>query len=621
MTMHPDEDDEGGTEPAPTSEEGAVERSPSAVTPAQAGVQSAPESRRILDSRLRGNDDATPFSTASEGEEGGTGKHPSLPAVLFFAALGVGVCALTYLAEVEPSSADPRMTTLQSDALRGVVAGVAALGLVLVVVLRRYRPALLAGRLRVVLKVAAALLVVVGSLAYFYVPRGVARGEYLNFHDLYHYFVGLKYYREVSYEQLYACHLEADRARPRPRYRDGDGVRDLLTYELRRAKEIRLGADCSTFTPERWREFGHDTSYFDGHMPRSTLLDQGYNGTPFHALVAGSLVESAEVDRRNLVLATFVDVLGLCALFAVLAWAFGWEVAFLVALFVFANLADFYFHVSYFRYWWLVTLGVGLACLQKRRYGLAAVFLVVSAMLNVFPLLFAAGIGLKILVSLVKERRLARHYKTFVAWAAAATVLCGAATMLHDRPIERYGTFFEKMQFHSRMLTPKRIGFRYNFLYRGAVTGDGPDTSFARRVAEQRPYQVPYAALVVVILLLGAAVVVRLDDVQATVLSGFLLFFMIFSTVAYYYACAALLVLLWAGELRRARGALLTALLFGLMAVVHVIWSATQARAFLNNTVLSAMFTIYLGVVLACFAHQTGRLGWLRDRARALAKR
>jgi pimeloyl-ACP methyl ester carboxylesterase len=40
----------------------------SAVTPAQAGVQSALESRRVLDSRLRGNDDATPFSAASRRE-------------------------------------------------------------------------------------------------------------------------------------------------------------------------------------------------------------------------------------------------------------------------------------------------------------------------------------------------------------------------------------------------------------------------------------------------------------------------------------------------------------------------------------------------------------------------
>lgn len=546
----------------------------------------------------------------------------SLLAALFFLLLSAGLCALIWSTEVpEPRNESVPVTAFQSDGLRGVVAGVTVLGLLVVVALRRFRPKLLEGRLRTALKVAAVLLVIFGSLVYFYIPRGVARPEYLNHHDLYHYFLGLKYYPEVSYENFYACHLKADHERSRPRYRDRDAVRDLLTYEVRRAKDIRPRADCSHFTPERWREFNHDIDYFDRHMARTTLTDQGYNGTPFHALVAGAISQLPEVDRRGLIAATFVDVVGLCALFAVLSWAFGWEIAFLVALFQFANFADFYFHVSFFRYWWLITLGVGLACLHKKRYGAAAVFLVVSAMLNVFPLLFVTGIALKILVQLVRERRLAPHYKTFVAWAAAATVICGAASMVHDRPVERYDTFFSKMHVHSRLLSAKRIGFQYAFMYRGEITEQDRNTSYDRKERDLRDMRVVFRLIVGAILIFAAFVIVRLDDVQAAVLSGFLLFFLLFSTVAYYYASAAFLVLLWAGELRRSRGALLTALLFALMGVVYVAWEETRFREFVNNTVLTGIFTLYLAVVLAVLARSTGLARDAAAMVRRLRKR
>jgi hypothetical protein len=96
---------------------------------------------------------------------------------------------------------------------------------------------------------------------------------------------------------------------------------------------------------------------------------------------------------------------------------------------------------------------------------------------------------------------------------------------------------------------------------------------------------------------------------------------MLFSTVAYYYACAALLVLIRAGELRRARGVLLTALLFALMAVDYVIWDTTRFRLFLDNTVLSGLFTIYLAVVLGVLARSTGLFRDLAALLRKLSRR
>ena len=544
-------------------------------------------------------------------------KHPWLPWSLFFVALGLGLCLLIYSTEIDPPPDAYDMTTMESDNLRGLVAGVTAAGLILLIAVRRLRPALRPEAPNRWFNVVVAALVILGSLTYFYVPRGVARSRYLNAHDLYHYFLGAKYYGEVGYNEYYGCHLRADQERRRPKYRARDRVRDLRDYRLRRVAEVRREADCSGFSEERWEEFRHDLDYLDRFSQRRVITDHGYNGTPFHALLASNFAELFEVDTRGLVLATFVDIMAVCLLFAVLVWGFGWPVTALFALFLFANIGDFYFHVSFSRYWWLLTLGSGLACLERQRYGAAAVLMVLSAMLNVFPLLFFAGLGVKMLFQLVRERRLEGKYKTFVTWAAGATVICAALSLTHDRPVERYQTFFSNMSRHSGLLTSTRTGFRYNFMYRGEVIEDDPHSSWSSKREDLVALYPVYIPLVGMILLLGALIALRLDDLRATVLSGFLLFFMLFSTVIYYYALASVLVLLWIRDLERRRGLVMLALLFATMGLVHIGWELSEYRRFLNTALLTFFFTFNLGVSLIVLAFSSGLFGpesWLGRR-------
>lgn len=541
-------------------------------------------------------------------------RYPFLPWSSLFVFIGAAICALAYRYESEAGPPPFELTTYESDYLRGVVAAVTALGLVALLAIRRYKPTMLDEQFLTRAKAAVILLVIAGSLIYFYAPRGIARRHYLNFHDLYHYFLGLKYYPEVSYNNFYACHLQADQERPRPRYRARDRVRDLNDYRRRRASDILAQADCSAFSEERWREFRHDIDLFDRFMGRRALLDHGYNGTPFHALVGGTIANIPEVTYSSLVVLTFVDILMLSLLFAVLVWGFGWPAAVLFALFLFSNFADFYFHVSFFRYSWFFTLGIGLACLHRERYAPAAVFLTASAMLNVFPLLFSAGLVLKIVVSWLKEKSLTPHHKTFVTWAVASTILFGALSVTHDEPLERYRSFFSNMSMHSPKLTTKRIGFRYNFMYRGEITEDSPQISYDTKAEDFRRIRVPYTIIVALILALGAALALRLDDFRATVLMGFLLFFILFSTVAYYYAVASVLVLLWARELDKNRGVAFMILLFGLMATVYLFWWQTQFRKFVNNHVLTMLFTVYLAAVMYAYARETGLTTTLKER-------
>ena len=540
-------------------------------------------------------------------------KYPWLSYATLFVILGVYLCVMIYKTDAEIGPPPFELSAAGTDYLKGAAAGLAALGLITLILVQRFRPQWLEGatKIKAAFKVAAVLLIVYGALAYFYSNRGLAQRDFLKFHDLYHYYLGLKYFPEVGYNDFYECHLRADQERRRPRFRDRDRVRDLDTYRIRTAREIRRGADCSGFSEERWEEFRHDIDVFDRYTHRGVLRDHGYNGTPFHARVAGAIANLPEVSHENLLLMSFIDIFGLCLLLAVLCWGFGWQGAFLFALILFTNFADrFYFiSASFFRYQWLITLGLGLACMKRQRYGAAAVLMVLSAMLNVFPLLYFAGLGIKMLFQLVRERRLEKKYKTFLAWATGATVICAALSLTHDRPVERYETFFSNMSMHSGLLTRSRIGFRYNFMYRGEVTEDDPRYSYSRKAEELRRLYPIYIPLTAVILVLGLLIARRLDDVRASVLSGFLLFFMIFSTVEYYYASAAVLALLWVDELHLKRGKALAALFFALMGSAYLIWSHSQYLRFMNNHVLSGLFTIQLAATLIYFARTTGMIG------------
>jgi hypothetical protein len=537
-----------------------------------------------------------------------------LPYAMVFIFIGISCCLLAYFTRDEPAPRPSFMTSTQNDYIRGAISAIVTMGLGLLILIKTFKPVLLKGRLRVGLKVSAVLVVIVAGFVYFYSARGLTRRHYLNFHDLYHYYLGAKFFPETSYNDFYACHLQADQSRSHPRHKDKDKVRDLSNYKILEAKEIREKADCSRFSKERWEQFRADTRFFDKYSGKKVMRDHGYNGTPFHAFFASKIAGLVSANYKNLVLISFVDIMALCILFAVLVWGVGWKLSFCFSTFLFVNFADFYFHVSFGRYWWLMTLGIGLAFLYRKKYAPSAVFLVASAMLNVFPLLFFAGIGLKIVFSLVTRRHLESCYKTFVVWAFMASVVFGGISMMHDRPLERYQVFFNNMGMHSSLLTSSRIGFQYNTMFKGEVTEDSPNYSYKQKRQDLKDIAVPYGILVGLILLFGAAIIVRLDDFRATILGGFLLFFMLFSTVAYYYAVASVLVLLWTKNIQSKRGLGFVALLFGLMGLVYVFWWQSGYRAFLNNTVLTAMFTIYLAVTMIYLAFETQLLGsssWL----------
>src|SRR5450432_2176226 len=194
-------------------------------------------------------------------------------------------------------------------------------------------------------------------------------GNYTHMWDTAHYYIGSKYFKEISYDRLYECMAVADSEEPGLRRRvELRKMMNLRTNMLVSTSEVLAHPEqCkSHFTPERWKDFKHDVGYFRSHHDvkrwEELQTDHGYNGTPVW----------------NIVLTW---------------WAFGWRTM-CVALAVFAtNFPNRFYWTggSLLRWDWLFYLIGGICLVKKERPLLGGFFLGYSTLLRIFPLFIFSG--------------------------------------------------------------------------------------------------------------------------------------------------------------------------------------------------------------------------------------
>lgn len=465
------------------------------------------------------------------------------------------------------------------------------------------------------------VLVLCAGLTWSYASRGLGQAYYIKTHDAFHYVLGPKYFAEVGYFHFYDCISEADHQTAH--LLDGKRVRDLMGYDMMRAKQARKRVKCEKmFSPERWREFKRDYALFaDLHEDRlaDVVTDHGYNGTPFNAFVGGRLANMFDLTYRAMIWASLIDTLGILLAFYALSRAFGWRWAALVALTFFTLFTDrgYFILGSFFRYHWLIFSALGVAALVRGRYRSAGALIATAGMLNVFPVLFFVGIGVKMLWSLVLERKLDGSHLRFVQGALATSVVLGALSISHAEGPKNYARFFEKMSHHAELVTRSRVGLRYDLSYRGETTNDTYSAEFAD--ATQRVMRPYFYALLVVLIAAMVVLARELDDLTATVLCGFALFFYLFSTVEYYYGIYALLPLALYPVRGRPWALVLGALPLLGSAVAAWIYIDTRALGIVNNTVCSYTVTAVVLAYQIALAGKPHAVAWL-DRARTYAR-
>src|SRR5215470_11635152 len=88
--------------------------------------------------------------------------------------------------------------------------------------------------------------------------------EFTHVWDIYHYYVGAKYFPELGYTRLYECTVIAEAERYGPAALAGRRITNLVTNELEPAASAVADPERCTshFSAERWQDFKSDIRFF-----------------------------------------------------------------------------------------------------------------------------------------------------------------------------------------------------------------------------------------------------------------------------------------------------------------------------------------------------------------------
>ncbi|MCC7047813.1 MAG: hypothetical protein IT562_13955 [Alphaproteobacteria bacterium] len=258
----------------------------------------------------------------------------------------------------------------------------------------------------------------------------------IHYNDQFHYYLGAKYARELSYDGLYACAAQAEAATERAILERP--ARDLRTNSIVTMGDLVRASPCrERFSSERWKAFENDARFFrsvdDARARLRYMTDFGYNATPLITLVHGALVAGTEASTRMLGALALIDVALFAFCIVALGTTFGPLAGALAAFAWGVGLIWVYDHVglpgSIGRLWWVSAVVAGICLVQRKApLGAGAAF-GCAVMLRVLPGAFLVGPGLLAIWELVRVRRLNPFLLRLLAGAVLAGVLASAATL------------------------------------------------------------------------------------------------------------------------------------------------------------------------------------------------
>jgi hypothetical protein len=447
--------------------------------------------------------------------------------------------------------------------------------------------------------------------------------------DTLHYYLGAKYFHELSYDRLYECMAVADAQEPRLARRvEHRRITNLRTNVLESTAEILAHPERCTahFSPERWREFTADVAWFrEREAPRrweDISTDHGFNGTPVWLIAGTLLTDLGPASGRQILALTLLDVGYFLALVAVISWAFGLR-ALAVALLVFATFFPsrfFWTGGAFLRWDWLFYTVAAVACLKKGRPWLGGMALGYAALLRVFPGLLAAGPAVAVIALVFQDglraglrRPEVRTHLRFLAGAALATALLVPVSLIVTRGPDAYRSFVANTRKHQATPLTNHMGLRTVMTWRPSEigrylieeTGTDPWLRWkeARLAAWHQVRPLAALAAVAALLLIGRIARRRPEPWIAAALGVLWIAFAVELT-SYYYAFLIVPALLWV-EKRSVGIALLALAAFSQLVSLPVLGMPTWRDE--QYTLISLAMVLVFGGIFVVF-------GW-RERA------
>ena len=310
--------------------------------------------------------------------------------------------------------------------------------------------------------------------------KAAATGDAVRAWNVFHYYVGSKYFAELGYTDLYLATLEADarhralqpppsKGQKQKHARDFGFVqraRNQVTGELLPLPKLMKSFDPSVISEERLEELGADTRFLRPHLNawgwKQVLQDLGYNPAPPWTIVGTTLSNVVPARWPWFGIITNGDLLLFFAMALVLWWAAGVRVAAVCVLWVCA------FEVNtdrlsggFLQYDWLASTVIAGALLLRGRHGGAGVALSWGAMTRVFPGFLVLPFVIQAARSLTRRQEVApRHRRFLVAFAVSCSLLF-VGSHLTGRGLSTWPEWVAKISRHSEehaITSNRRVG-------------------------------------------------------------------------------------------------------------------------------------------------------------------
>lgn len=445
---------------------------------------------------------------------------------------------------------------------------------------------------------ALVFIALLASVNYFYGTRNTE--VYVHRWDAFHTVIGVKYHPELGYFDLYKCSYAIDREGPH-HFRTTEEIRDLHTRKFVPKMEHIAGNDCKErFTPERLEEFKHDLNEFGTWSNKNDwkilFKDKGFNGTPFYSTVVKPLVNSVEVSIPGLKKLAMIDPILMLIAFGVVGWAFGARQAAIMAIFFCVFFPNRFVHMggSILRFDYVAALMIGFAALKKDKWGLAGAMFAWATMVRVFPAIFAVGVGAKIAIDVLYERKIRPEHWRFVGWFGGLIVLFFLISLvgMHGG-FENWVHWWDDMKVHNSKSAAFRVGFKHLFMADGKLTSSNYNVK--QELFEQREnyYWLAVAVLFAPLLL----AVRRLDTVSFGVMFGVFGFFLLAIATRYYYGVVALLFLIDRKPLQNRYMLIMGAMLFCATALDFIYFKLNDNDPFMYNMFIGAQLAVVVAAM------------------------
>jgi hypothetical protein len=315
----------------------------------------------------------------------------------------------------------------------------------------------------------AGLLMALSVATYFHYFELPVGGFYHRW-EMFHYFLGSKYARELGYERLYLCSALADAETGNRARVEHRRMRDLRNDAIVPARTALSDPEqCrSHFSAERFREFKLDVAFFRGQVSARTWanmqVDHGYNPAPAWTLTGRALASLAPASERFMRTLSLIDPLLMVATLTVLGWAFGSRVLFLATVFWCTQAPSAYYWTggAFLRQDWLFLCVLAAALLRKRYYAWAGAALSWAALLRVFPALLFGGPFIVIAWQLFRSRRLRKAHRSFLLGALIAAACSLGVTLATFGP-RYHAEFAEHIAMHASTPVSNHMSLRTLF--------------------------------------------------------------------------------------------------------------------------------------------------------------